>query len=171
MLSARQVPLIGHKRTDVTRFTCALLDASQILELRNCLSSGNAAAASRCYPSWPAESQYPPERSAGAVVVRVDYFHIRSTTCRFSRPIASPQIEVVESCACPNNCCSVLRGTPQVTALIPKPWRNPLVAACGPTAFASFITADYTTLRSSSIIEPSCRSRGVSAPPGRCEPY
>jgi hypothetical protein len=52
---------------------------------------------------------------------QIRHDHIRWTSCRFSVPVASAYMEVVESCACPNNCCSVFSGTPDVIALIDEP--------------------------------------------------
>ena len=58
--------------------------------------------------------------------------------------MASAYMDVVESWACPNNCCSVFSGTPQLIALMPKPCRSPLGVACGPAIFAAFMTAQTT---------------------------
>jgi hypothetical protein len=52
--------------------------------------------------------------------------------------MASAYMDVVESWACPDNCCSVFSGTPQLIALMPKPCRSPFGVACGPAIFAAF---------------------------------
>src|SRR5687767_12249788 len=48
------------------------------------------------------------------------------------RPMASAYISVVESCAWPNNCGSVFKGTPQVIALMSNPCRSLLGVAWWP---------------------------------------